>query len=355
MALNSLSFLESIDSVSPSSAGFALDTARAVMPVQLLNPTTNDLQDAITTILGWTDTEKSIAGDGRLKRTLPLAHPTYPWMFASSIESIRGVGAPVKELASSALEAPPFPFYALYPQYEFMVTFTPRPYAVLKDSSISLQKNQTWYEVDGTAQNNVNYAPEWLRYCWYDLDAHPDNITCQFGQMLFRTQSGGSPGNGVQFAGQPRIYINTQQLKVYWKQVPFRYIESDNSWIRARIGTINQSDFWRFKAGELLYINYDYRLYTSPVPQLETIDNIVTTTKLCDITLTFLRTKRTGVDVPNTPLANQNFVPAGWNLLPWLQNRQGFFYASTDNAAAASQYPTYPSFPHQLLFSDPDS
>lgn len=351
MALNSLSFLESIDSVGPSSAGFGTDVARAVMPMQLVNPTTEDLQNAITTILGTTLVDTS---DGRVTRQLPLAHPTFPWLFASSIESIRGMGAPTKELASSALEAPPFPFYALYPQYEFVVTFTPRNYAVLKDSSISLSKNNTWYDFSGSALSYKTFAPEWLRYCWYDLAPHPENITAQFGQMLFRTQSGSAPGNGVQFAGQPRIFINTQTLKVYWKGVPFRWIESDNSHITQFIGTINQTDFWKWKAGELLYINYDYRLYTPPVPELETLNNIVTTQKLCDITFTFLRTKRTVNDAPATPLANRNFIPAGHNALPWLQNRTGFYYASTDNATAASQYPTYPSYPHELLFTDPD-
>lgn len=351
MALNSLSFLESIDSTSPSSAGFSLDTARAVTPMQLLNPTTNDLQDAITTILGTTFVDKT---DGRLNRQLPLAHPTFPWLFASSIESIRGVGAPTKELASSALEAPPFPFYALYPQYEFMVTFTPRNYAVLKDASITLQNGQKWYSFDGTENANAFYAQEWNRFCWYDLSPHPENITAQFGQMLFRTQSGSAPGNGVQFVGQPRIFINTQSVKIYWKQVPFRYIDSSNSWIRKYIGTINQYDFWKWQAGELLYINYDYRMYTPPVPELETLNNVVTTQKLCDITFNFLQTTRTAKDTPTTPLANKNFVPGGHNLVPWLQDRTGFFYASTDNATAASQYPTYMSFPHQLLFTDPD-
>lgn len=351
MALNSLSFLESIDSIGPSSAGFSADVARAVMPMQLLNPTTNDLQDSITTILGTTFVDKT---DGRLQRQLPLAHPTFPWLFASSIESIRGMGAPTKELASSALEAPPFPFYALYPQYEFTVTFTPRNYPVLKDASVDLTGGQTWYNFDGTSNTNKVYASEWNRFAWYELSPRPDNITAQFGQMLFRTQSGSAPGNGVQFAGQPRIFINTQALTIHWVGVPFRYIDSSNSWIRSKIGTINQYDFWKWNQGELLYINYDYRLYTPPVPQLETINGVVTTQKLCDITFHFLQTTRTGNDVPATPLANRNFIPAGHNLLPWLQNRTGFYYASTDNASAASQYPTYMSFPHQLLFTDPD-
>lgn len=351
MVLNLNSFAGSIDSVSPESAAFSMDSARVVMPLQLVNPTTSDMQDALTTILGSTDTD---VRDGRLARILPIAHPLYPWLYASSIQSIRGIGAAVKTPSASKLEAQPLPFYSLYPLVEFNVEFTQRPYALLADSSITLQNGQTWYSFDGSANTAAKYAQEWLRYCWYDLSPHPENITAQFGQMLLRTQSGAAPGNGVQFAGQPRIFLNTQVLKVHWLQVPFRFIESSNSWITQYIGTVNQYDFWKWKAGELLYINYEYKMYPPPVPQLETLDNIVTTRKLCDITFTFLRTKRNGNDVPNTPLANQNFVPAGHNLVPWLQNRTGFYYASTDNAAAASQYPTYPSFPHQLLFTDCD-
>lgn len=351
MTLNLNSFLETIDSVSPASARFTVDTAHASLPLQLLNPTISDMQDALTTILGGTDVD---VRDGRLARILPIAHPMFPWLTAASIDSIRGVGASVKTASASKLEVSPLPYVALYPQYEFTVGFTQQPYALLQDASITLQNGQTWYSPDGTANPNTVYAQEWLRFTDYELMAHPENITAQFGQMLFRTQSGAAPGNGVQFAGQPKIFLNSQTLRIRWFQVPWRYVESDNSWIRSQIGTINQFDFWRWKAGELLYLNYEPKRYTPPVPQLETLDNIVTTRKLCDITFTFLYTKRTVLDAPTTPLANPSFIPAGWNALPWLQNRSGFFYASTDNAAAASQYPTYNSFPMQLLFTDPD-
>ena len=139
-----------------------------------------------------------------------------------------------------------------------------------------------------------------------------------------------------------------------WIGIPWRYVTSSKSWITSLLCRINQNDWWLWKKGQLLYLNYDIHKYTAAVPSLETIDEIVTTQKLCNVTFTFLLAMRPPRDAPTMPLANQNWVSAGHNLMPWYQDRTGFFYISADSTVAAQQYPPWNSAPYELLFTDPD-
>ncbi len=69
----------------------------------------NDVEQVITEILGGTDVP---VGDGRMQKTLPFAHPVYPWAYAESVADIEPVGS----------------------DWTITVKFTPRPYLVIPES-----------------------------------------------------------------------------------------------------------------------------------------------------------------------------------------------------------------------------
>lgn len=353
-----------VDSTSPESATFTLSSARAVMPLYLLSsdlghdPTVQDIQDAIQQILGGLTSTNST--DGRLTRTPPLAHPQYNWLYASAISNIRGIGAPVKTAAGAALEVPSLPNLALYPNYEFIVEFTPRPYVVAKDASIPLLKGQKFYDESNTQQTTV-IAAEWIRYAWWQPLPQYDSITARFGQMVFQTQSGGEPQN-IPFPGMPRLFLPNQILKIYWSQVPLRYIYSSNSFLTRFGGYVNQTTFTTWKPGQLLYLGCTPKPYTPPVQQLDSLNFgssgfIVSAEKWCDIEMNFLLTTRQVQDGP-TPTANGNFIATGHNVHPWpgsTTTTGGFFYATVKSGLSAKQKPVYPSTEFGLLFTDPDA
>ncbi len=71
-------------------------------------------------------------GNGALTRNLPLAHPLYGWLFASSV-NIKGCGQGYKFPGLTGTETTPFPNMTAYPNYMFHVEFTLRPYVVAPD------------------------------------------------------------------------------------------------------------------------------------------------------------------------------------------------------------------------------
>lgn len=335
------------------------------MNFYLQNPTPTDLQNAIQQIIGNTSTN---VGDGRLQRILPLAHPVFPFWYASNITSIRGAGQPTQAQAFPALEASAFPNYLLYPRYEFTVEFSPRDYAVLADSTI-VRYLGGWNDSTSANISPVIFTSEWLRYTDFTVEPQFDTITTQLGQQVFKTQSGSAPGGSTPavFAAMPKRFLPNQLVKFVWRQVPYRYITSPKSYIGRYPGNINQNPFYIWPAGSLLYLGFRPFRYTPPIPQLYQWvdlngDFAFTTQKLCNIEFNFLLTTRTGTDVPAGPnpkrpevqAANSNWIAAGHNLQPWFKNFN-FYYTTVQDSTPANQVPSWFSFPFELLFTDPDA
>lgn len=357
MTISFASYLEKTDSISPASFGFSIHGGKATLPLYVQSPTLDDLQEAITQILG--GLESTDPGDGRLQRILPMAHPMFPWLYASNISSCRGIGVPIKTTAAAELETPPLPFFALYPEYELTVDFTPRPYAVLADLTVPVKKNQYWYNAAG-AQQLSTFAQEWTRFTDYQVHPQPETITAQQGTMQFATQSGGAP-NTYPLDALIRKTIPNQLIKMKWYQVPYRYVESANSYLDSLAGSINQNAWYGWPAGSLLYLNFLPHRYTPPVQALDLwLPGQYSTEKWCDIEFSFIQTNRTGTDLPQGTVvpgrpdmqnANPNWLAAGHNLLPWLTTLS-YYYATSP--IAGSPAPTWPSSPFELLFTDPD-
>lgn len=341
------------DFPSPSTAGFSYDGGKAVVPLYLEEPAVEDIYTAIEELLGTTSLE---TGDGKLNRTLPIAHPLYTWLFVSNISNIQGLGQYTKESASEELEAPSLPFFAFYDWYEFMVEFAPRAYRITSDANIPML-NGSWYDDTGN-QQQFEYFPEWLRYTDWEYVPAFEALKAQGGQYVFK---GSSCASGRSYIAMPRMYLPNMILKFRWYQVPYRYIYSANSYLDRWIGRINQNDWYEWEAGELLYLGFNAKRYTPPIPNKDAIfPGAISAEKLCDIELSFLRTKRTASDLLTAP-SNQNFIQKGHNLLPWLVDRK-FHYAQTNPEIDPSQVCTTPSptpsffsFPLEVMFTDPDS
>ncbi len=357
MAITGASFIQQSDSTAPGAAGCNLQGGNCVEKYLVSIESQTDITDAINFLIGSTSTD---VGDGRLSRTPPIAHPVFPYWTVTAIQNIVGAGVPTLEDADDDLEVPTLPQYLLYPQYFFTVQYGPKPYAILQDSSITLQTGQTWYDGNGGAFP-ASYAQEWQRYTDWDVMSKDEYITAQQGQMVFRTGDAAAPGGAppYAFAGMPKIYMPNQIIKFKWFQVPYRYISSPNSWITSElaVGKINQNDWYNWDAGQLLYLGYNPIRYTPPVQELNQWTlTTYSTEKLCDIELVFLKTTRVAVNTPSpSDLANPNWIPAFHNAQPWFTDRQFYYVSVSGNNTTPSEWiPYWFSFPFELLFTDPD-
>lgn len=364
-----VNYLERIDDLGPGSSGFGLDGAQSALPYLIADA---DLDNSIIDILGYTNPNAGYAlgtspgstatASPGLLRKCPKAHPRWPWLYAAKILNIQGQGKAYKTTGNALSEANPMVFYATYDRSIVMIGFEPRPYYVLPDSQIPTG-TLTWYDFDGTPKTSA-YAQEWLRFTDFQVFPKPEMVTSQYGRMAFYTASGASPGGtdpskAVTFPGFLRMVVPQAEIKMIWYQVPYSYMESANSRLVSYVGCVNQTDWWRWKAGELLYTGCTARKYSPPSPERvtdpETVNVAVSTPpKLCDVEMTFLFTRRTGTDVPSPP--NRNWVAAGHNLMPWLKTRSFYYVAGggkSDNLATSP--PTFLSREFALLFSNPDS
>jgi hypothetical protein len=339
------------EAANSASAGFSIEGGRAQMTLYF----TSYPYTEVTTILGKTTTY----GDGRLQRTRPVAHPTYPWLVAERISNIQGLGAPVKTATAAALFADQvnLAYYAGYTTYAVTIEFTPRPYALLPDSSITSTLTD-WKGENGTTSGESfsnKFTTEYLRYTDYEVIPDLDVVTAQHGQMVFRSTA--SPPNGVTFTGMPRVYIPKAVVKFRWYQVPYSYIDHTDSLILRYLGYINQTSFRTgsrlWPAGSLLYRGVMVKRYTPPIPDTAIIGGttVYSPEKLCDLEFIWEFTKRDNAS-PTSPAPGAHRIMEGHNCMPWYGNRK-YYYVTVNDSTAANQYPTYPSVPFQLLFTDP--
>lgn len=341
-------FIEYVQSTSPGAASFAMEGGRATLLLDVIGPADN-LEEAITELLGACKAK----GDGRLERTLPKAHPLFPWLFCERINNIQGMGPDADDTpAEPELEAPSLSSYQGYSRYRLTCEFTPRPYAVLPDSEVEVSSSSYYTDAGGSTSSTV--AQEWVRFLDVQADAKPELATAQQGEMVFLTNAGTTPPHNVSFPGFPRIYLPNGQVRMRWYQVPERYVSSRNSNLKKYIGRVNQTGFDQWEAGELLYLGYTQRRYTPPIPDRVANNNdntIFTAEKLVDLELTFEETVRT-IGSAWTP-SNASWVAGGHNLQPFLRD-QKFYFAGRKSSTASERLPTFLSFQIGLLFTDPD-
>lgn len=373
------SYIEEMGDTSPTAASFS-NTSQSVTGVYYFaNPTFDQLRLSVVDILGFTDTR---VGDGRIRRQLPLRHPAYSWMFAESCAP-QGVGSEhTMTTLTDGVGSPVIPAFVLHENFNYRITFSPRPYNSWQDKDVRLVDG-VYYPKDDTGSGGgtaYKAAEEWLRFTTFDLAPLNNFITAQQGQMKFRasaTGAGSPPPDGIQYQDSPRMYLPDSLLRVRWYEVPYRYLTSDNSYLLKFVGHINQDDFGfpeanggalkPFTKGSLLYLGANpTRIYTPPIPSegilSRNFGDSFQRSRLCDLELTFMFTARkigsTTGDTPSFAAVNRNWVVGGWNLLPWLTTRKFYYATSYDPDDATNQAkwrPTYNSFAYPLLFTDPDA
>lgn len=359
----SQTYLEAWGDDSETSFGFTNEGGVSSGVYQFKDVTSLDqLTQSITDILGYTKAAGS--GTQKLDRKCPATHPAEPWLYANSINALLGKGSGnAQKVGAAANPVPgnPPPLcteFALYKDYLAKVGFATRPYNVLDNDQIPVIEGE-WYPDYSDTAFEFNYAAEWIRYTDWTITPQNNTIQGQTGAMRFPTL----PGTPT-FTSPPWMYLPDGILTFTWYQVPYRYVTSQKSYIANRNwrGRINQNDWYNWKAGSLLYLNYAVKKYNQPNGEVETqtdwdFNYWTQFAKLCDIEFTFLYTDRTPGSTPPTPFYN-NWVAAGHNLLPYLPTRT-FEYATSFNLNAPSDQsewvPPWASFPFEILFSDPDA
>jgi hypothetical protein len=347
-----------------------------------------NLQATITDILGTTDPD---AASGRLalNRTLPKRHPKFPYLYASRISSLTGVGTGTATSGASnqtptnpslpALNGPPISNYQQYTQYEIGVEFTgPRTYAIA-DNNIMENQSGSWMRPIGGSPQTYQFAPEFLRYTDFDFVPQDNTIQGQQGGVsLWRPDFVPPQTSNIPFTSPPWMWLPDVMLKITWYQVPYRYILSANSYIAASPwrGRVNQNYMWLWPPGWLLYMGYNVKKYAPPTGYAQVIKSngyselrtggtptpatekyaYFNYAQLCDIELNFLMTNRfDSSGVTGTP-TNKNYVVAGHNLLPDLVKSR-FLYATRNNDQGqpnVNNPPPWLSAPLEVLFTDPD-
>ncbi len=366
-------YLEEPESVSNQGAAFAYGRpGRCSASYQVTYGRTTDTMAAedmgvaVKEILGSTAVD---AGGYRLRRQLPLAHPTWNWLYAEDVTDFRGRGRGGLKASGRKLEAPPITTaFWQYARYYVSINFTSRPYAVLSDNNINVT-TETAANFAGVNQT-YTVATEWDRYTDYEPTSSPESVTATQGSMYFRDRSLAVFNVSYPvYNAMPRMFLKNSLVRFMWYQVPFSYISSTNSYIQAFRGYINQLDWYLWKAGELLYLDFRIKRYTPPAPALQLLGNpfdppppagvvksTYSTEKFVDIEFDFLQTNRTTSDNQYTPF-NTNWIVKGHNLMPYWLDRK-FHYATTYDIAApfneAKWLPSWLSVPFSLLFTNPD-
>lgn len=320
------------------------------------------IHDAIREILGFT----SPAVDGlSLDRRMPKADAIYPWLFAERITNIAGLGrmTQVDSDPGGILEADPWDTTALYPAYEITTEFAPRPYAVASNLDIDTG-SLTWTHDDGTTTSTPSYAKEWLRYTDIEILPAATWITAESGQFKFDVSGGAEPDTYQALKGQIKMLYPDTMLRVTWFEVPYSYIDAIDStdtridsYILQGLGHVNQFQWYGFAAGSLLLHAVNIGRYTPPVPDFDYWQGskIFTGEKLCDITFMIGYRDIGPRAAPAAPSpANANIVQYGFNVHPYAHTGN-WYYAKTNvpGSSTNSNKPAFPSFPFELLFTNP--
>lgn len=372
-----LSLFQRVATEGPGHSGFGLEGGRAVETYTSSAPVSRaEMQDALRSILG--SVEKSPLG--RLNRTIPLCHPDYPWLFASSVEVVgRGhrdklgnTGGNV--LADVGLEAPPITTKGWrHVKYQLEVTFEPRPYTVVKNANV-VPTGLSYYHTDGTVVMGTD-SQEYLRYTDEESRSNPQLVSFTQGNTVFRTGSGGTPGSSgsnepAVFAGTPWVELPDGEFRVVWFAVPYSVYSDRTQPMWKFISHVNQQPFWGWPAGALRYIGPEARKYTPTFPFYAQIGGglggtlgggtlAFSSEKLCDVVFNFRFTMREATDPPNLAAANGSWVATGHNAMPWHLDR--LFHTVTtpsisvaDNASPNNSWkPLFKSAPMHLLFTCP--
>ncbi len=368
------------------SPGYSINEARGVSVFEFDKPTKKDLQTLPTVLIGGVDlsTRGATSPYVGVRRTMPLPHPWSNSLVVTSVTGIRGIGQWIRSVggfnSQLGVKIPDFP---LYPAYEIGVEYGAPIYQPKADSFI---KSLTGSYVNYLGVNvPFKTCNEWIRFVSWKRTEETNVISKKTGMMFYATSDDMEPGASTptgasQYPAAPYQALPDSIILMKWHQVPYSYITSPRSFIsNCPHGVLNQFDFYdakgdgdcKWKAGALRYGGVTVEDYRPPIPpeitnllgmNLGTDDN-----KLVDITFTFYETNRQRLaDRLPSPESvgagvNKNWLIKGWNLQPYLNKPNRYFYSHTiaqgvsdDPADKTKWYPHHFSFPFELFFMDPE-
>lgn len=373
------SALESTDDDKRGSLSLSQEQGDAELTFRLFGaadkepPTVDQVNEFINYFLGGVQSitpEVTAIGDGfpngRILRVLPPVHNFRPELSAAAIKSLVGIGTVTAEDSVEILGLPETSFqFPHCEQYEAKVTYSKRPYFLLADDDVATP-TRLYYPPDGSAPRTFTCAEEWTRFTQITRQPLNDTANATQGMMTFQTASGLDPNN-FQYGLVNYVYLSNQAVEITWYQVPFRYVldftfggVSYPSYLNRFVNRINQTDWYGFPAGTLLYLGATPTAYIPSNPKASAQESALASglsqNLLCNLKLKFLYTSREGTDVPDYKTAplftNRSFIPAGWNLLPNFANRR-FYYTTSPHVDPAQRRPSLDSAPFELLFTDP--
>lgn len=294
---------------------------------------------------------------GRIRRTLPIAHPSYPWLFLSSIDNAQGISFTEKGESDpdGYLEVPALPYYADYQKYAVQATFNPRPYALIPDEGIQ-SYTISYYTSTGASATKTAFREYWRNTEWLRAPS-AEYLTADLGQWKIAGNAVSPIPVDLASAGRGQIRQLTPSsvYKLNWYKVPYNYVLSDNTYFDRYIGHVNQAAIWGFTAGEALIqaINV-LKVYSPPFPEFTSYGGYeaVSQDKLCDIEFVFLAVRRTAEVAVTT--TNSSHVVGGHNCIVFAPNGKFYYVENNRSGAKGTGYPIYPSVPFDLLFQNPD-
>lgn len=173
-----------------------------------------------------------------IQRYLPDFHPDFPWMVATKITNIKGIGARGWTTANGVKIAR-YQIARITVQYEFP------EYDLLYD-------DYTTSEFD--------------RYRTFEAKPAAEYLSVPLGSgrpYLTWSQGPGSLTNPKRpFPGNVGFIVGTIDFHWKWLQVPFEALPFDD--ILGTIGRVNKTEFADCPAGTLLLIGVDYKRNNSP-------------------------------------------------------------------------------------------
>jgi hypothetical protein len=321
--------------------------------------TNDDIEAATIQILGSTRYEVSTNLPGLLERIMPIASAQEPDQTAYNVK-IKPVKytkdyARIPANINNDIIIGTLDSYTLWDEYDFLISFATPPYQIIPDDFIINNAfNFTAFTDSGVPYGGTFY-PEWLRFTV--LSPEPREEILKAKGVLMKLRGATSPtGKPLpQYAGLATMPLNSELLAVEWYNVPYRYVLSPNSFLRLHRFKVNQLPFLGRAPGQLLYKGYRIlKQYAPPFANLtHGLGGVVipAATKLVNLRLEFLATDRVATNPPE--VANPNWIVNGWNALPYWWDRK-YYYSTVDVPNPANQFPSWFSFPHQLLWQDPD-
>jgi hypothetical protein len=360
---------EQIAEVSPTTAGFGQDGGSATMEFEVSR---GDLPKMLEVILG----QAAINANGSLKRTVPMSHPDYPWLYASRINTIQGLGANGWDRGDKFI----FPGFGStdktlperregYRVYKLTVQFEPRPYLVLTDEQTHrLVERQAYFNEAGVEVQFDDYA-EYLRFCTVDFEPSSEYLVAQMGSYFLHSRSlKASPQQVTPTnAGGPKMLVNRNKMIVKWFMVPNMMVRSEH--LKLGRGKVNfdawplpASDFFGQENGSLLLEGIKFSPNPGPYPPFsvdpatrESLTNSYWNSRYVDITFEFseftIPKDQRGLlpDLGGAGAMNNSYVLDNHNRLPHV-GLMRWVYAC-NNADVKQGRPLYDSFNMKALFT----